>query len=95
MDKKDYNKIPKEGLTRDMFIKSVKHFREVMCSSKYNVKQKDKQFESLTYDYIRCDLEEGDLEIYEATLHEWSMRKPYLIIAEEDVGIEDIKFRLR
>jgi len=62
---------------REMFAVSYLHFRDVMCSNKYTLEQKDSAFEGLAEDYFRCDLEDGDVAAFVAATEEWSIRRGY------------------
>ena len=70
-------------ITGDYFLKEYHAFREIMCSRKYTVEQKDKAFSGLTYVYFNIDPNDPKLETcrsaYEALFHEFSMRQVYQI----------------
>lgn len=63
--------------TQKQFMTSLEFFREVMCSKKYTVKQKDNYFENLCQDYMRCDINENDKLWFRATMNEWERRRVY------------------
>ena len=62
---------------RDMFHISLRHFRRIMCSTKYTLEQKDSAFDGLAEDYFRCDLEDKDIKFFEVIVKEWSRRREY------------------
>lgn len=60
---------------RDMFFITYHYFRRVMCSTKYNIAQKDSAFDGLIEDCFRCDLTDSDKKIFVAVAEEWSRRR--------------------
>ena len=62
---------------RALFINSLLHFREVMCSKEYTLEQKNRAFEDLATDYFRCKLEPEDIIHFQAISKEWEMRSLY------------------
>lgn len=71
--------------SREMFAISYSHFRKVMCSNKYTLEQKDNVFTGLAQDYIRCNLEDGDMVAFVALEKEWSMRRVWEELRELEV----------
>lgn len=73
--KKLYNDVRNQP--RELFIKSLMHFREIMCSTKYTPEQKDNAFTDLITDYFRCNLRQEDITHFQAVKLEWEMRRRY------------------
>jgi hypothetical protein len=69
-------------MTLEYFRTEMTRFREVMCSTKYTLEQKDKAFEGLTQCFV-C-LPPGNKDetfMYEVLLDEWARRSAYEVIA--------------
>jgi len=63
---------------RGRLIQSMLHFREIMCSTKYTLEQKDNAFEDLSTDYLRTIYKtDGDRLLFEALMLEWEKRRLY------------------
>jgi len=64
-----------KGFPAEMFLTSLHHFRQIMCSTKYTLEQKDEAFGALCQDYIRCNLSSRLITAFVATEMEWAMRR--------------------
>lgn len=73
--KKVYSNVNNQS--REHFIKTYHWFREVMCSTKYTIEQKENTFDGLATDYLRCNLNKNDIVTFKAICLEWEMRKVY------------------
>jgi hypothetical protein len=63
---------------RERFMTSLRHFRDIMCSSEHSIEDKDAAFEDLATDLFRTEgLTENDRILFEATMREWSIRREY------------------
>lgn len=69
-------------LPKELLMTSILHFREVMCSSKYTLEEKDIKFTALLTDYMRCKATEKELSFFFATKKEWEMRKSYEMLRD-------------
>ena len=56
------------------FFISLNHFRDVMCSTKYTLENKENAFMGLAQDYLRCELTEDDDIFFVSICREWDMR---------------------
>jgi hypothetical protein len=70
-------------ITYEYMLKEILSFRERMCSTAYNVEQKDDAFKGLMYGWIHSkrdmtDEEEESLTtLMQAHISEWSRRRAY------------------
>lgn len=78
---------------REMFFISYHHFRQIMCSTKYTLQQKDTAFGDLATDYVRCKIEDSDIVIFAAILEEWSRRRGWEMFAGDDPGLDEYNMR--
>jgi len=62
------------GQPRELFIKQMLYFRKIMGSTAYTLEQKEKEFENVAQAYLRCELNEGDAELFMALIDEFSRR---------------------
>ncbi len=62
---------------RELFIKQYHHFREIMCSTKYDLEQKQQAFQDLAQAYLRCKLNPSDITLFKAVSMEFEMRARY------------------
>jgi len=62
---------------KEMFNTSWKFFREIMCSNKYTIAEKDTAYENLAQDYLRLDIKETEETFFWSITKEWGMRKAY------------------
>lgn len=79
--------IPRELCTKDYFVDEYTRFREVMCSTKYTLEQKNRAFGAITYvvwDVTAVLKEEGKTadadfveKAYTALSQEWLRRSAY------------------
>lgn len=67
---------------REMFVTSYRHFRRIMCSTKYTLEQKDSACDSFVQDYFRCKLTDTDIKSFLATMQEWTIRREYEFFRE-------------
>ena len=66
-----------QGQDRELFIKQVMFFRKVMCSTKYTLEQKEIAFEHLAEAYLRCNLNQSDIDLFVMTSEEFERRSLY------------------
>lgn len=70
-----YGKINNQD--RELFVKQVLYFREIMCSKNYTLLQKEKHFKNVIEAYFRCNLTEADRTIFQALADEFQRRSIY------------------
>jgi len=77
--------------SREHFITSINHFRDIMCSNKYTLDHKDQAFDSLCQDYLRCKLDPRDIMHMESMTDEWTRRRYYELCAslERETNMAD------
>lgn len=64
----------------DYLIKQLMLFRNIMCSTKFTVEQKDNAFNGLVYAYLHHNIPIGKnknviITLFEATSIEWERRR--------------------
>ena len=65
------------GQDRELFLKQMMFFRKVMCSTKYTLVQKEIAFENLAEAYLRCKLNQNDIDFFVLTSEEFQRRSAY------------------
>lgn len=77
------------GQPRELFVKQMLYFRKIMGFTAYTLEQKEKEFENVAQAYLRCNLNEGDAELFMALISEFERRSMYEIFALEKDGVEN------
>lgn len=72
-------------ITGDYFLKEYHTFREIMCSLKYTIEDKDEAFKGLTFVYFNIESDDPKLELcesaYAALTYEFPMRQACQLMA--------------
>lgn len=76
---------------RELFVKSLHHFRKILCSTKYTYEQKNKAFDGLTCDYFRCKLTEDDKMNFVSMVKEFNIRQTYELLRKANERIKEMK----
>lgn len=71
------------GQPRELFIKQMLYFRKIMGSTAYTLEQKEKHFENVAYAYFRCNITEGDKELFVSLSDEFQRRSEYEVFANQ------------
>lgn len=62
---------------RELFLKQLQHFREVMCSTNFKIQEKLNEFRFLSEAYFRCNLIQQDIDFFVLTKKEFDRRLIY------------------
>jgi len=65
------------GQDRELFIKQIHYFRKVMGSTAYTPSQKEIAFGHLAEAYLRCKLNQNDIDLFVMTSEEFERRQQY------------------
>lgn len=65
------------GQPRELFVKQMIFFRKIMCSTEYTQEYKEKAYGNLVEVYARCNLTQGDIDLFSAVTEEFEMRSKY------------------
>ncbi len=78
---KIYNKTNNQD--REFFIKQLLHFRKIMCSIKFSLERKEKEFECLGESYFRCNLTPEDITLFKSTADEFQRRSIFELFSNQ------------
>jgi len=69
-------------ITENYLKDEIISFREIMCSTKYTIEQKDNAFKGLFWVWLRCNstLTAKFENLINATILEWERRKLYEVV---------------
>ncbi len=70
------------GQDRELFHKQLIHFREIMCSTSFDLEYKIEAFGNLTEAYFRCNLSQRDIDFFVLTKEEFDRRSKYEMFAK-------------
>jgi len=70
----------KHNNPKELLLRSIHHFRKIMCSTEYTLEQKDRWFNNLLTDYLRCNHDDNILSFFKVTCHEWEIRRAYGVL---------------
>ena len=79
------------GQPRELFFEQMMHFREIMGSTTYSLKYKEKAFKAVGEAYFRCALTESDKESFMALADEFQRRSTYELLHPRHDALHESK----